>query len=75
MDGQPVLEDVAFGDVSPYLELAPGTHTVTVTAAGDPETAAIEEELAVESAAYTVTSIGERGAAPASSVLRAERAG
>ncbi|RQG92256.1 DUF4397 domain-containing protein [Natrarchaeobius chitinivorans] len=61
VDDQQVLSDVAYGDVSPYLEVAPGTYTVTITAAGDPETVALEEEVTVDAAYYTAAAIGELG--------------
>jgi hypothetical protein len=59
VDGEQVLADVAYGDVSPYLELEPGTYTVTIAAADDPETVAFEGEVDVEEAFYTVAAIGE----------------
>jgi hypothetical protein len=61
VDGEQVLADVAYGDVSPYLELEPGTYTVTIAAADDPETVAFEGEVDVEEAFYTVAAIGELG--------------
>ncbi|WP_254765167.1 DUF4397 domain-containing protein [Natrinema marinum] len=62
VDGERVLADVAYGDVSPYLELTPGSYTVTITAAGDPETVAFEGEVTFGPAFYTVAAIGELGA-------------
>ncbi|WP_049979449.1 DUF4397 domain-containing protein [Halolamina rubra] len=60
VDGEAVLEDVAFGAVSDYLSLAAGTYTVTVTPAGDSETTVFEGEVTVEAGvAYTVAAIGE----------------
>lgn len=59
VDGSVALSDVAFGDVSNYLALASGTYTVTITAAGDPETVAFEDEISVEGGTdYTVAAIG-----------------
>ncbi|OLZ42510.1 hypothetical protein A6E15_16760 [Natrinema saccharevitans] len=60
--GDRVLADVAYGDVSPYLEIEPGTYTVTITAAGDPETVAFEGDVTFDAAFYTVAAIGELGA-------------
>ena len=57
--GNEVLSDVAFRAVSDYLELPAGTHTVTITAAGDPNTVAFEGDVTVEAADYTVAAIGE----------------
>ncbi|WP_090383256.1 DUF4397 domain-containing protein [Natronobacterium texcoconense] len=59
VDGAPVLEDFAYGEISPYLELEPGTYTVAITAAGDPDAVVFEDEVAVEAAYYTVAAIGE----------------
>ncbi|ELY78565.1 DUF4397 domain-containing protein [Natrinema pallidum] len=62
IDDDRVLADVAYGDVSPYLEIEPGTYTVTITAAGDRETVAFEGEVTFGAAFYTVAAIGEFGA-------------
>lgn len=60
VDGSTVLSDVAFGDVSDYLDLAAGTYTVKITAAGDSDTVAFEGDVSVEAATdYTVAAIGE----------------
>lgn len=60
VDGSVALSDVALGDVSDYLALASGTYTVTITAAGDPETVAFDGEIALEEGTdYTVAAIGE----------------
>lgn len=62
VDGNAVLEDVAFGAVSDYLELAAGAHTVEITAAGDAETSVFEGEVPVEADMdYTIAAIGELG--------------
>lgn len=58
VDGAPVLEDVAFGDLSDYQTVAAGEHTVRVVPAGGDE-AVIEAELDLESdASYTVLATG-----------------
>jgi len=62
VEGEQVLADVAYGDVSPYLAIEPGTYTVTITAAGDPETVAFEGEVTVDAAFYTIAAVGELGA-------------
>jgi hypothetical protein len=62
VDGSAVLEDVPFGAVSDYLELAAGTYTVEITAAGDPDTSVFEGDVTVESGMdYTVAAVGELG--------------
>jgi hypothetical protein len=58
VDDELVLEDVAFGDVSDYLELPPGSYNVQITETGTEE-AVFDESLEVEAAAYTVAAIGE----------------
>jgi hypothetical protein len=62
VDDSTVLEDVPFGVVSDYLDLAAGDHTVEITAAGDQETSVFEGEvtLAAEQP-YTVAAVGEVG--------------
>ncbi len=62
IDGEQVLAEFAYGEVSPYLEVAPGTYTVTITAAGDPGTVVFDDQVTFESAFYTVAAIGELGA-------------
>ncbi|GAB3021615.1 DUF4397 domain-containing protein [Natronobiforma cellulositropha] len=59
VDDDQVLADVPYDDVSPYLELEPGTYTITITAAGDPDTVAFEDEVSFGRAFYTVAAIGE----------------
>ncbi len=59
VDGEQILADVPYGTVSEYLAVEPGTYTVTITAAGDPDTVAFEGEVTVESAFYTIAAIGE----------------
>ena len=57
--GDPVLTDVPFGAVSDYLELAPDTYPVQITAAGDPEAVVFDQDLEVCAADYTVAAAGE----------------
>ncbi len=59
VDGNKVISDLAYDDVSPYLEIDPGTYTVQVTAAGDPGTVAFEGDVTFGPAFYTVAAIGE----------------
>lgn len=59
VDGSAVLEDVAFTDVSGYLELAPGTYTVEITPAGDMSTSVFEQDLELAAADYTIAAAGE----------------
>ena len=62
VDGTAVLEDVAFGAVSGYLDLAAGGHAVEIPAAGDPDTSVFEGDVSLEAGqAYTVAAIGEIG--------------
>ncbi|MFD1641852.1 DUF4397 domain-containing protein [Halohasta litorea] len=59
VDGEAVLEDVAFRDVSDYLELEPATYDVQITEAGDQEAVIYEDSLEVEAVDYTVAAVGE----------------
>lgn len=59
VDDQKVLSDVPFKAVSDYLNLKPGTYTVTITAAGDPSTVAFEGDVTVDAMSYTVAAVGE----------------
>ena len=62
VDGDVVLEDVPFGDISGYLELDAGTYTVEITPAGDSETTVFDGDVSVEAETdYTVAAIGEVG--------------
>lgn len=61
VNGEPVeaLQDVAYGTVSPYLPLPPGTQQVTVFAAGDTSTPVIDTPVDLASgAAYTIGAVG-----------------
>jgi hypothetical protein len=62
VDGNAVLEGVAFGAVSDYLELSAGSHAVEITAAGDSETVVFDDDVTVEADTdYTVVAAGEIG--------------
>jgi hypothetical protein len=62
VNGNAVLEDVAFGAVSGYLDLPAGTHMVEITPAGDPDTAVFSGDVTVEAdTAYTIVASGEIG--------------
>ena len=62
VDGNAVLEDVAFGAVSPYLDVPAGEREVEITAAGDASTVVFSGPVPVEAdSAYTVAAIGEIG--------------
>lgn len=60
VEGDAVLEGVEFKGISDYLELEPGTYSVAVVPAGEPQDeAVIEESLELEAGDYTVAAIGE----------------
>lgn len=59
IDGERVLQSVAYDEVSPYLEVEPGTAELTITAAGDSEAVVFEESVYFGRAFYTVAAIGE----------------
>ncbi|MDZ7730681.1 MAG: DUF4397 domain-containing protein [Natrialbaceae archaeon] len=58
VDDEPVLTEVAFSAVSPYLSLDPGTYAIMITAAGDADTVVFDEEVPVEAGYYTAAAIG-----------------
>lgn len=59
VDGDLVFGDLAYGLVTNYATLDPGTYTVKVTAAGDESTVAFEGDVAVDDTFYTVAAVGE----------------
>jgi hypothetical protein len=60
IDGEAVLEDVAYKAGSGYLNLSEGERQLTVTAASDPEAVVLEAALElVGERAYTVIVLGE----------------
>jgi hypothetical protein len=61
-DGSVVLEDVAFGAVSDYLEVPAGDREIEITPAGDAETTVFSGTVPVAAeTAYTVAAVGEVG--------------
>ena len=58
VDGTTVVTELAFGNVSPYFVLEPGTHHVAVSPSGLPTTV-FSEDLEVEAQTYTVVAFGE----------------
>jgi len=62
VDGNAVLEDVAFGAVSGYLSVSAGGHDVEITAAGDPDTSVFSGAVTLAADTdYTIAAIGEIG--------------
>jgi len=59
VDGQQVLSRVAFGSVSPYLVLAPGSYHVQVTPAGNHSQTVFDSDVSVDAKAYTAAALGE----------------
>ncbi|MCU4925420.1 DUF4397 domain-containing protein [Halobacteria archaeon AArc-dxtr1] len=59
VDGDQVLEGVDYEEITPYLEIPPGSYQVTITAAGDPETVAFDDEVYFGEAFHTVAAVGE----------------
>ncbi|MCU4740671.1 DUF4397 domain-containing protein [Natronoglomus mannanivorans] len=59
LDDEQVLSGVAFDEVSSYLEVEPGPHSVRITAADDSETVVFEDEVSFSRAFYTIAAIGE----------------
>ncbi|WP_348607756.1 DUF4397 domain-containing protein [Halobaculum rarum] len=56
--GSEILTDVAYGSVSNYYALEPGTYPVTVSVAGEEE-AVLEQEVEFDNGAFTVAAFGE----------------
>jgi len=63
LDGEAVLEDVQYTNVSDYLPVPAGDHTVAITAAGDSVDSAVFEGTVTVGAKtdYTVAALGEVG--------------
>ena len=61
VNDQRILADVAYEDVSPYLEIVPGTYSLTITAAGEPDEIVYRQQFAVEDGYYTAAAVGELG--------------
>ena len=60
VDGDAVLEDVAFGTVSSYLDAPAGDREVEITAAGDADTSVFSGTVPVAAdTAYTLAAVGE----------------
>jgi len=60
VDNQSVLDGVAFGDISEYLKIPAGPHTVTITVAGDREAVVFEGDVtAPRGTVATVAATGE----------------
>jgi hypothetical protein len=56
--GADILTDVAYGSVSGYYALEPGTYAVTVTTTGEEE-AVFEQDVEFDNGAFTVAAFGE----------------
>ena len=60
VDGDAVLEDVAFGTISGYLDAPAGDREVEITAAGSPDTVVFSGTVPVAAdTAYTLAAVGE----------------
>ncbi|MFP9191330.1 DUF4397 domain-containing protein [Natronosalvus vescus] len=58
VDGDRIVSELEYETLTPYLELEPGTYTVTIRPAGDEETVAFERDLWLGRAFYTIAAIG-----------------
>ena len=58
VDGEPILENVEFGDFSEYLDLAAGTYEITVTPSGASDPAITAEATVADGVDYTLAAIG-----------------
>jgi|GEM_PF-6072692 len=59
IDGDAVLEDVPYREVSDYLEVAAATYEVMITAADDMDTVVFDDELEVPAGEFTIAALGE----------------
>ncbi|WP_435335319.1 DUF4397 domain-containing protein [Haloarchaeobius sp. TZWWS8] len=60
VDGAAVVQDVKFGDVGDYLELAAGSHEIAICPSGKHDQPVLEKSLALEpDHEYSVLAIGE----------------
>ena len=59
VDGSRVIEELAFRDVTDYLEVPAGDYDVQVTAAGDPDAVVVDRTLALDDEDYTAAAVGE----------------
>jgi hypothetical protein len=59
VDGSRVVENLAFRDVTDYLELPGGEYDVQVTAAGDSDTVAFDATVELDAEDYTAVALGE----------------
>jgi hypothetical protein len=65
IDGEAAIEDLGFGEVSPYAALDPGTYQVQVTAAGDEETVVFDEQIELDAGVtQTAVAFGEAAGGP-----------
>ncbi len=62
LDGEQILSALDYGEITPYLEVDPGTYQVTITAAGDPAAVVFDDAVEIDAAFYTIAAIGELGA-------------
>lgn len=59
VDGDPAVENLTFGNATDYVELDPGMHNVTITAAGDPSNVVFQQDIPVKPGQYTIAAAGE----------------
>lgn len=58
IDGEPVLENVVFGDFTDYLDLPAGTYDITITPSGASSPAISGEATVADNVAYTLAAVG-----------------
>jgi len=59
LDNETAVSGAEFGDVTDYLTVPAGEHTVTITAAGNRSAVVFNDTVGLEAAAYTVAATGE----------------
>ena len=59
VDGEPAVEELAFGNATDYVELRPGMHNVTITEAGNASNVVFQQDIPVKPGQYTIAAAGE----------------
>lgn len=61
VDGEPIAENVSFGNLTDYIKVAPGEYRITIAAANNSSMEVFNQSVTLGGAAYTAAAIGEIG--------------